>query len=187
MEQEKYPNSNGDSAENKPTTSMNKDELIQHIGQTLAQITKDVKRGILLDAFFIVIIAWLSFSHHVENYVIYKFAIFVTFAAIIIIVSVIDWLWLKKFNSTTRQEQLAGIKRYKKRHQLLGWMLAFFFGLYILVDTIHNTSIGVIVFGILFYLGFMFVYFKTFDKTSTNKNILDLEENVSQLTEMEKP
>lgn len=187
MEQEKYPNSNGDSAENKPTTSMSKDELIQHIGQTLAKITKDVKRGILLDAFFIVIIAWFSFSHHVEDYIIYKFAIFVTFAAIIIIVSVIDWLWLKKFNSTTRQEQLAGIKRYKKRHQLSGWMLAFFFSLYVLVDILHNISIGAIVFGIGFLVVFMLVYFKFFDKTATDNNIHDLEKNVSQLTEMEKP
>ena len=183
MEQEKYPNS----TENKPTTSMNKDELIQHIGQTHAQMTNDVKRGILLDVAFIVIIAWLSFSHHVENYVIYKFAIFLTCAALIIIVSVIDWLWLKKFNSTTRQEQLAGIKRYKKRHQLSGWMLAFFFGLYILVDILHNISIGAIVFGIGFLLVFMLVYFKFFDKTATDNNIHDLEKNVSQLTEMEKP
>ncbi len=187
MEQEKYPNSNGDSAENKPTTSMSKDELIQHIGQTLAQITKDVKRGILLDVAFIVIIAWFSFSHHVEDYIIYKFAIFVTFAVIIIIVSVIDWLWLKKFNSTTRQEQLAGIKRYKNRHQLSKWMLAFFFGLYILVDILHNISFGAIVFGIGFLLVFMLVYFKFFDKTATDNNIHDLEKNVSQLTEMEKP
>ena len=183
MEQEKYPNS----TENKPTTGMNKDELIQHIDQTHAQITKDVKQGIVLDVAFIILIAWVSFSHHVEDYIIYKFAIFVTFAAIIIIVSVIDWLWLKKFNSTTRQEQLAGIKRYKKRHQLSGWMLAFFFGLYILVDILHNISIGAIVFGIGFLLVFMLVYFKFFDKTATDNNIHDLEKNVSQLTEMEKP
>ena len=182
MEQEKYPNS----TENKPTTGMNKDELIQHIGQTHAQMTKDVKRGILLDVAFIVIIAWLSFSHHVENYVIYKFAIFVTFAVIIIIVSVIDWLWLKKFNSTTRQEQLAGIKRYKKRHQLSEWMLAIFLGLYILVDIIHNKSIGVTVFGILFILAFMLLYFKTYGKTSTSNRIRDLEESVRQVSEMEK-
>ena len=167
MEQEKYPNSNGDSAENKPTTSMNKDELIQHIGQTHAQMTKDVKRGILLDVAFIVIIAFL------------------TCAALIIIVSVIDWLWLKKFNSTTRQEQLAGIKRYRKRHQLSGWMLAFFLGLYILVDIIHNKSIGATVFGTLFILAFTLLYFKTFDKTRASNRIRDLEESVRQVSEME--
>ncbi len=181
MEQEKYPNS----TENKPTTGMNKDELIQHIDQTHAQITKDVKQGIVLDVAFIILIAWVSFSHHVENYIIYKFAVFMTFAAIIIIVSVIDWLWLKKFNSTTRQEQLAGIKRYKKRHQLSGWMLAFFLGLYILVDIIHNKSIGATVFGILFILAFTLLYFKTFDKTRASNRIRDLEESVCQVSEME--
>ena len=164
-----------------------KQELNERVDQALAKIMKTSRWSVVFALALITFYLWLSlYKRPIEPQIGYKMIIVSVFALVYMILSVIDQLWVGKFKHATRQEQLEGVLRYRKRGRAASLLALFFFYLYVLVDIIYGTSgIGRIVFAVILFAVFVFVYWVTYDKTSVYKSAADLEDDVRELAKRE--
>jgi hypothetical protein len=164
-----------------------KQELNERVDQALAKIMKTSRWSVVFALALITFYLWLSlYGRPFEPQIGYKMIIASVFALVYMILSIIDQLWASKFKHATRQEQLEGVLRYRKRGKAASLLALFFFYLYILVDIIYDTSgIGRIVFAAILFAIFVFVYWVTYDKSSVYKSAADLEDDVRELAKRE--
>ena len=100
--------------------------------------------------------------------------------------SVVDLFKVEKLKKSSRKEQLEGVLRSRKYQLMSRWLLVLFIFLYILIDVIHDWSLGTLIIGILFLLIFSFVFFSVYEKTPSYERSEKLEGDLRQLIEMEK-
>ena len=164
-----------------------KQELNERVEQALAKIMKTSRWSVVFALALITFYLWLSLhGRPIEPQMGYKMIIVSVFALVYMILSVIDQLWVGKFKHATRQEQLEGVLRYRKRGRVASLLALFFFYLYVLVDIIYVTSgIGRIVFAAILFAVFVFIYWVTYDKTTVYKRAADLEDDIRELAERE--
>ena len=164
-----------------------KQELNERVEQALAKIMKTSRWSVVFALALITFYLWLSLNGRpIEPQMGYKMIIVAVFALVYMILSVIDLLWASKFKHATRQEQLEGVLRYRKRWRIASLLAWFFFYLYVLVDIINVTSgIGRIVFAAILFAVFVFIYRVTYDKTTVYKRAADLEDDIRELAERE--
>ena len=164
-----------------------KQELNKRVDQALAKIIKTSRWSVVIALALITYYLWLSlYGRPITPQMGYKMIIVSVFALVYMILSVIDQLWASKFKHATRQEQLEGVLRYRKRGRFASLLALFFFYLYILVDIIYGTSgIARIVFAAILFAIFVFVYWVTYDKTSVYKHAADFEDDVRELAKRE--
>lgn len=165
-----------------------KQELSERIDQALARIIKNSRWSIVLALAIITFNQWLALSDAViEPHVGYKMLVLSFTALVFMIISVMDLLWAGKFKNVTREQQLTGIVRYRKRMRLSGWLMFLLVSLYILVDIIYQST-GVVssVIGIIFIALIVFILWVTQDKTSSYRRAQELEDNVRRWCELEK-
>ena len=186
MEQDNFHRIDNDSVENQVTTS-SKQELCTQVNEQFDKIAKRAKWGLVLGMAVITINLWLSISGTFEPYQGYKLILISVLGLMMMIKSVADLLKvekLKKFSS--RKQQLKGVLRSRKYQLMSRWLLVIFIFLYILIDVIHDWSLGTLIFGTLFLLIFSFVFFSIYEKTPSYERSEKLEGDLRQLIEMEK-
>lgn len=162
-------------------------ELNERIDQAIAKIMKTSRWSVVMALAWITVCLWMSLCNRpIGVQVGCKMIIFAVFALMHMIISVIDLLWVGKFKNATRQEQLEGVLRHRKRGRFASIMSYLFFFLYVLVDIIFGTS-GIlrILFAAIIFAVFVFVYWVTYDKTSVYQRAAALEDDVRQLTKRE--
>lgn len=183
MEQEKMNFGKSDNLESIDT----RQELNERIDQAIAKIMKTSRWSVVMALAWITVCLWMSLCNRpigVQEGS--KMIIFTVFALMHMIISVIDLLWVGKFKNATRQEQLEGVLRHRKRGRFASIVSFLFFFLYILVDIIFGTSgIWRILFAAIIFAVFVFVYWVTYDKTSVYQRAAALEDDVRQLTKRE--
>ena len=117
----------------------------------------------------------------------YKLIHVAVFGLLLEIISAVDMVKIKKLKRfTSRQELLGGVAYLKKSESLTKWLLIVFLFLYILLDVLSDWSVGMVVIGSILFLIFFLVYLSTFDSIPSHKRIKELEDDLSQLSEMEK-
>ena len=183
MEQEKMNFGKSDNLESIDT----RQELNERIDQAIAKIVKASRWSVIMALALITFCLWVSLCNRpigVQEGS--KMIIFAVFALMHMIISVIDLLWVGKFKNATRQEQLEGVLRHRKRGRFASIMSYLFFFLYVLVDIIFGTS-GIlrILFAAILLAVFVFVYWVTYDKTTVYQRAAVLEDDVRQLAKRE--
>lgn len=164
-----------------------KQELNERVDKALAKIIQRSRWSVVLALALITFFLWLSLTERpIDPRLGYKTIIVAVFALMCMCSSVIDLLWAGKFKNATRQEQLEGVLRYRKRMGITRLLGLFFFILYISVDLIFvASSIGKILFAVILFVVLIFVYWATFDKTSVYKHAADFEDDVRELAKRE--
>ena len=186
MEQDNFHRIDNDSVENQVTTS-SKQELCTQVNEQFDKIAKRAKWGLVLGMAVITINLWLSISSTFEPYQGYKLILISVLGLMMMIKSVADLLKVEKLKkSSSCKEQLKGVLRSRKYQLMSRWLLVIFIFLYILIDVIHDWSLGTLIFGILFLLIFSFVFFSIYEKTPSYERSEKLEGDLRQLIEMEK-
>ena len=162
-------------------------ELNERIDQAIAKIMKTSRWSVVMALAWITVCLWMSLCNRpIGVQVGCKMIIFAVFALMHMIISAIDLLWAGKFKNATRQEQLEGVLRHRKRGRFASIVSFLFFFLYILVDIIFGASgIWRILFAAIIFAVFVFVYWVTYDKTSVYQRAAALEDDVRQLTKRE--
>ena len=162
-------------------------ELNERIDQAIAKIMKTSRWSVVMALAWITVCLWMSLCNRpIGVQVGCKMIIFAVFALMHMIISAIDLLWAGKFKNATRQEQLEGVLRHRKRGRFASIVSFLFFFLYILVDIIFGASgIWRILFVAIIFAVFVFVYWVTYDKTSVYQRAAALEDDVRQLTKRE--
>ena len=183
MEQEKMNIAISDNQESIDT----RQELNERIDQALAKIVKASRWSVVMALALITFCLWVSLCNRpIGVQVGCKMIIFAVFALMHMIISAIDLLWAGKFKNATRQEQLEGVLRHRKRGRFASIVSFLFFFLYILVDIIFGASgIWRILFAAIIFAVFVFVYWVTYDKTSVYQRAAALEDDVRQLAKRE--
>lgn len=186
MEQERFQITDNDSVENQVTTST-KQELCEQVNEQFDKIAKRAKWGIALCMAVITLDLWLSLTNSFEPHVGYKLILFSTLVLIVMIKSVVDLFKIEKLKkNSSPEEQLEAILR-SRRYQLMSrWLLIAFLSLYILIDVLHDWSLGTLIGGILFILLFSFLYFTTYENMPSYKGSEKLEVILRQLIDMKK-
>ena len=175
-----------DSVENQVTTS-SKQELCTQVDQQFDKIAKRAKWGLVLGMAMITVNLWLSIIGTLEPYQGYKLILISVLALMMMIKSVADLFKVEKLKkSSSRKEQLEGVLRSRKYQLMSRWLLVTFLFLYILIDVIHDWSLGTLIIGILFLLIFSIVFFSIYDKMPSYERSEKLEGDLRQLIEMEK-
>ena len=185
MEQDNFHRIDNDSVENQVTTS-SKQELCTQVNEQFDKIAKRAKWGLVLGMAVITINLWLSISSTFEPYQGYKLILLSVLGLMMMIKSVVDLFKVEKLKKSSRKEQLEGVLRSRKYQLMSRWLLVIFIFLYILIDVIHDWSLGTLIFGILFLLIFSFVFFSIYEKTPSYERSEKLEGDLRQLIEMEK-
>ena len=186
MERENMNNSNSGTAGNQAVADT-KQELKQRIAETVDKIVKQTKWNCVIGLALIVVVLWQSLSCSVERFMGYKLIHVAVFGLLLEIISAVDMVKINKLKRfTSRQELLGGVAYLKKSESLTKWLLIVFLFLYILLDVLSVWSIGMVVFGSVFFLVFFLVYLMSFDSMPSHKRIKELEDDLSQLSEMEK-
>jgi hypothetical protein len=183
MEQEKMNFGKSDNQESIDA----RQELNERIDQAIAKIVKTSRWTVVMALALITSCLWMSLCNRpigVQEGS--KMILFAVIALVHMFISAIDLLWVGKFKKATRQEQLEGVLRHRKRGRFASIMSFLFFFLYILVDIIFGTS-GIlrILFAAIIFAVFVFVYWVTYDKTSVYQRAAALEDDVRQLTKRE--
>ena len=186
MERENMNNSNSGTAGNQAVADT-KQELKQRIAETVDKIVKQTKWNCVIGLALIVVVLWQSLSCSVERFMGYKLIHVAVFGLLLEIISAVDMVKINKLKRfTSRQELLGGVAYLKKSESLTKWLLIVFLFLYILLDVLSDWSVGMVVIGSILFLIFFLVYLSTFDSIPSHKRIKELEDDLSQLSEMEK-
>ena len=186
MGQDSLNRTDNDSVENQVTTS-SKQELCTQVDQQFDKIAKRAKWGLVLGMAMITVNLWLSIIGTLEPYQGYKLILISVLALMMMIKSVADLFKVEKLKkSSSRKEQLEGVLRSRKYQLMSRWLLVTFLFLYILIDVIHDWSLGTLIIGILFLLIFSIVFFSIYDKMPSYERSEKLEGDLRQLIEMEK-
>ena len=186
MGQDSLHRTDNDSVENQVTTS-SKQELCTQVDQQFDKIAKRAKWGLVLGMAMITVNLWLSIIGTLEPYQGYKLILISVLALMMMIKSVADLFKVEKLKkSSSRKEQLEGVLRSRKYQLMSRWLLVTFLFLYILIDVIHDWSLGTLIIGILFILIFSIVFFSIYDKMPSYERSEKLEGDLRQLIEMEK-
>ena len=159
-------------------------ELNERIDQALAKIVKTSRWSVVMALALITSCLWMSLCNRPIGVQLgCKMILFAVIALVQMFISAIDLLWVGKFKNATRQEQLEGVLRHRKRGRFASIVSFLFFFLYILVDIIFGAS-GIlrILFAAIIFAVFVFVYWVTYDKTSVYQRAAALEDDVRQLT-----
>ena len=159
-------------------------ELNERIDQALAKIMKTSRWSVVMALALITFCLWVSLCNRPIGVQLgCKMILFAVIALVQMFISAIDLLWVGKFKNATRQEQLEGVLRHRKRGRFASIVSFLFFFLYILVDIIFGAS-GIlrILFAAIIFAVFVFVYWVTYDKTSVYQRAAALEDDVRQLT-----
>lgn len=183
MEQEKMNIEISDDQESIDTRK----ELNERIDQALAKIVKTSRWSVVMALALITFCLWMSLCNRpIGVQVGCKMILFAVIALVHMFISAIDLLWVGEFKKATRQEQLEGVLRHRKRGRFASIVSFLFFFLYILVDIIFGASgIWRILFAAIIFAVFVFVYWVTYDKTSVYQRAAALEDAVRQLTKRE--
>ena len=185
MEQDNFHRTDNDSVENQVTTS-SKQELCTQVNEQFDKIAKRAKWGLVLGMAVITINLWLSIIGTFETYQGYKLILISVLGLLMMIKSVVDLYKVEKLKKSSRKEQLEGVLRSRKYQLMSRWLLVMFIFLYILIDVIHDWSLGTLIIGILFLLIFSFVFFSIYEKTPSYERSEKLEGDLLQLIELEK-
>ena len=185
MGQDSLHRTDNDSVENQVTTS-SKQELCTQVDQQFDKIAKRAKWGLVLGMAMITVNLWLSIIGTFEPYQGYKLILLSVLGLMMMIKSVVDLYKVEKLKKSSRKEQLEGVLRSRKYQLMSRWLLVTFLFLYILIDVIHDWSLGTLIIGILFLLIFSFVFFSIYEKTPSYERSEKLEGDLRQLIEMEK-
>ena len=185
MGQDSLHRTDNDSVENQVTTS-SKQELCTQVDQQFDKIAKRAKWGLVLGMAMITVNLWLSIIGTLEPYQGYKLILISVLGLLMMIKSVVDLYKVEKLKKSSRKEQLEGVLRSRKYQLMSRWLLVMFIFLYILIDVIHDWSLGTLIIGILFLLIFSFVFFSIYEKTPSYERSEKLEGDLRQLIEMEK-
>ena len=183
MEQEKMNIEISDDQESIDT----RQELNERIDQALAKIVKTSRWSVVMALALITSCLWMSLCNRPIGVQLgCKMILFAVIALVQMFISAIDLLWVGKFKNATRQEQLEGVLRHRKRGRFASIVSFLFFFLYTLVDIIFGAS-GIlrILFAAIIFAVFVFVYWVTYDKTSVYQRAAALEDDVRQLTKRE--
>ena len=183
MEQEKMNIEISDDQESIDT----RQELNERIDQSLAKIVKTARWSVVMALALITSCLWMSLCNRPIGVQLgCKMILFAVIALVQMFISAIDLLWVGKFKNATRQEQLEGVLRHRKRGRFASIVSFLFFFHYILVDIIFGAS-GIlrILFAAIIFAVFVFVYWVTYDKTSVYQRAAALEDDVRQLTKRE--
>ncbi len=183
MEQEKMIFGKSDNLESIDT----RQELNERIDQALAKIVKTSRWSVVMALAWITVCLWMSLCNRpIGVQVGCKMILFAVIALVHMFISAIDLLWVGKFKNATRQEQLEGVLRHRKRGRFASIVSFLFFFLYILVDIIFGASgIWRILFAAIIFAVFVFVYWVTYDKTTVYQRAVALEDDVRQLAKRE--
>ena len=162
-------------------------ELNERIDQALAKIVKASRWSVVMALAWITSCLWMSLCNRPIGVQLgCKMILFAVIALVHMFISAIDLFWVGKFKKATRQEQLEGVLRHRKRGRFASIVSFLFFFLYILVDIIFGASgIWRILFAAIIFAVFVFVYWVTYDKTSVYQRAAALEDDVRQLTKRE--
>ena len=185
MGQDSLHRTDNDSVENQVTTS-SKQELCTQVDQQFDKIAKRAKWGLVLGMAMITVNLWLSIIGTLEPYQGYKLILISVLGLLMMIKSVVDLYKVEKLKKSSRKEQLEGVLRSRKYQLMSRWLLVMFIFLYILIDVIHDWSLGTLIIGILFLLIFSIVFFSIYEKTPSYERSEKLEGDLRQLIEMEK-
>ena len=185
MEQDNFHRTDNDSVENQVTTS-SKQELCAQVNEQFDKIAKRAKWGLVLGMAVITVNLWLSIIGTFEPYQGYKLILISVLGLLMMIKSVVDLYKVEKLKKSSRKEQLEGVLRSRKYQLMSRWLLVMFIFLYILIDVLHDRSLGTLIIGILFLLIFSFVFFSIYEKTPSYERSEKLEGDLRQLIEMEK-
>lgn len=186
MEQDNFHGTDNDSFENQVTTG-SKQELCARVNEQFDKIAKRAKWGLVLGMAVITLNLWLSMTDTFEPYQGYKLILFSALGLMVMIKSVVDLFKIEKLKkSSSRKEQLEGVLRSRRYQMMSRWLLVIFIFLYILIDVLHDRSLGTLIIGILFLLIFSFVFFSIYEKTPSYERSEKLEGDLRQLVEMEK-
>lgn len=185
MEQDNFHRTDNDSVENQVTTS-SKQELCAQVNEQFDKIAKRAKWGLVLGMAVITVNLWLSIIGTFEPYQGYKLILISVLGLLMMIKSVVDLYKVEKLKKSSRKEQLEGVLRSRKYQLMSRWLLVMFIFLYILIDVIHDWSLGTLIIGILFLLIFSIVFFSIYDKMPSYERSEKLEGDLRQLIEMEK-
>ena len=186
MEQDNIHRTDADSVENQVTTS-SKQELCKQVDQHLDRIAKRAKWELVFGLAVITLNLWLSMTDTFEPYQGYKLILISALGLMVMIKSVVDLFKIEKLKkSSSRKEQLEGVLRSRKYQLMSRWLLVIFIFLYILIDVLHDRSLGTRIIGILFLLIFSFIFFSNYENTPSYKLSEKLEGDLRQLIEMEK-
>ena len=185
MGQDSLHRTDNDSVENQVTTS-SKQELCTQVDQQFDKIAKRAKWGLVLGMAMITVNLWLSIIGTLEPYQGYKLILLSVLGLMMMIKSVVDLYKVEKLKKSSRKEQLEGVLRSRKYQLMSRWLLVTFLFLYILIDVIHDWSLGTLIIGILFLLIFSIVFFSIYDKMPSYERSEKLEGDLRQLIEMEK-
>ena len=183
MEQEKMIFGKSDNLESIDT----RQELNERIDQALAKIVKTSRWSVVMALALITSCLWMSLCNRPIGVQLgCKMILFAVIALVQMFISAIDLLWVGKFKNATRQEQLEGVLRHRKRGRFASIVSFLFFFLYILVDIIFGASgIWRILFAAIIFAVFVFVYWVTYDKTTVYQRAVALEDDVRQLAKRE--
>ena len=183
MEQEKMIFGKSDNLESIDT----RQELNERIDQALAKIVKTSRWSVVMALALITSCLWMSLCNRPIGVQLgCKMILFAVIALVQMFISAIDLLWVGKFKKATRQEQLEGVLRHRKRGRFASIVSFLFFFLYILVDIIFGASgIWRILFAAIIFAVFVFVYWVTYDKTTVYQRAVALEDDVRQLAKRE--
>ena len=180
MEQDNFHRTDNDSVDNQVTTST-KQALCEQVNEQFDKIAKRAKWGLVLGMAVITVNLWLSLMGTFEPYQGYKLILISALGLMVMIKSVVHLFKIEKLKkSSSRKEQLEGVLRSRKYQLMSRWLLVIFIFLYILIDVLHDRSIG-----ILFLLIFSFIFFSIYENTPSYKLSEKLEEDLRQLIEME--
>lgn len=162
-------------------------ELNMRIDQAIAKIMKTSRWSVVMALALITFCLWMSLCNRpIGVQVGCKMILFAVIALVHMFISVIDLLWAGKFKNATRQEQLEGVLRHRKRGHFASIVSFLFFFLYILVDIIFGASgIWRILFAAIIFAVFVFVYWVTYDKTTVYQRAAALEDDVRQMAKRE--
>lgn len=161
--------------------------ITKRIDQALGKIEKKAKWSVLLCFALITIGLWTTLCTTFERHVGYKLIIVSALALAFMVKSTIDLLNIAKLKKTaSRKEQLDMLLRGRKYEPFAKWFLVVQFFLYILVDVLHERTVGMMITGAIIFLLFMFVYLVTYDKTSSYLRSVELENDLRQLAHEEK-
>ena len=186
MEQDNFHRTDNDSVENQVTTG-SKQELCAQVNEQFDKIAKRAKWGLVLGMAVITLNLWLSMTDTFEPYQGYKLILLSVLGLMVMIKSVVDLFQIEKLKkSSSRKEQLEGVLRSRKYQMMSRWLLVMFIFLYILIDVLHDRTLGTLIIGILFLLIFSFVFFSIYEKTPSYERSEKPEGDLRQLVEMEK-
>ena len=186
MEQDNIYRTDNDSVENQVATS-SKQALCEQVNEQFDKIAKRAKWGLVLGMAVITVNLWLSLMGTFDPYQGYKLILISAMGLMVMIKSVVHLFKIEKLKkSSSRKEQLEGVLRSRKYQLMSRWLLVIFIFLYILIDVLHDRSLGTLNIGILFLLIFSFIFFSIYENTPSYKLSEKLEGDLRQLIEMEK-